>query len=348
MLSNSEIKIHEKNGVGIITLNRPEVLNSLNLNMVTIMRKYLNKWESDKSIMVIVIESVNKKAFCAGGDIKAIYESDTNHKVRQLADEFFEEEYRLDELIYNYKKPIIANMNGIIMGGGVGLTFGAEFRIITEKTRWAMPEINLGFFPDVGAGYFLNKMPGYIGTYLALTGAWLKGMDILHVGAADYLINSNLIDDCMTEIKDETIYSKDKVNTQLRDIFAKYKSTYSGSEIEEREKMINKHFRFGSVEEIISSLKANNSGYLEEAYNILKNASPVSLKVILKQLKVYKEKTIKESLKIDRVLVSNFLDHNDFYEGVRSVLVDKDRKPNYEYIRLEEVSDLFVDSFFKS
>lgn len=347
-LDNNEVLVEERdNGVGVLTLNRPKALNSLNLNMIRIMYKHLKKWEKDEKIKFVVMNSSGEKAFCAGGDIKSLYEADKDSEVRQLANNFFTEEYELDEYIYNYSKPIIADLNGIIMGGGIGLTFGAQFRVITEKTRWAMPEINLGFFPDVGGGYFLNKMPDYTGVYLALTGEMINGMDILYGNAADYLISQDKIEECMKDIMESTSYDAQTTDNQLKEKFEQYAVKYNESELEGNSELINKHFKYDTVEEIMASLKGDGSEFAQRIYKSLGHKSPVSLKVILKQLEVYKDKGITDSLEMDKVLVTSFLSHNDFYEGVRSVLIDKDRKPNYQYTTLESVSDSFVDSFFQ-
>lgn len=346
-MSEVEVLVDKaNNGVALLTLNRPDVLNSLNLSMVSTIHEHLENWKSDDSVKIIIIKGAGNKAFCAGGDIKSIYEAKNNKEIRHLAEEFFEEEYELDKYIYNYPKPIIANLDGIVMGGGVGLTYGAKYRIVTEKTRWAMPEVNLGFFPDVGAGYFLNKMPGHIGTFLALTGEMISGVDVLYANAADYLISSSQIDECMNEFINESSYSEDSLNEQIEKKLESYKSGYCENELEQIESFINHHFKYESVEEIISSLKADKSEFAQKYYELLLKKSPVSLKVILKQLVDYKNKTIDESLEMDRILVSHFLDHNDFYEGVRSILVDKDRNPKYEYTTLGSVPNSFVKSFF--
>jgi len=348
LLSKSEVLANKQNnGVAILTLNRPDTLNSLNLNMIRLINEYLTAWESDPDVKLVIMTSASDRAFCAGGDMKSIYDTKNNQSGQKLALDFFDEEYKLDQYIYSYPKPIIANLNGIIMGGGVGLTYGAKYRIITEKTRWAMPEVNLSFFPDVGGGYFLNKMPNYTGVYLGLTGEMINGMDVLYANAADYLIPSSQIDECMKDIIGESSYSTEFIEEQLKEKLEKYKSDYDGSELENKSTFINKHFQFNSVEEILSSLKSGDSVFAQETYEMLSKKSPVSLKVIFKQLADYKNKTIEESLVMDKILVTNFLKFDDFYEGVRSVLIDKDRNPQYDYSTLDDVSESFIKSFFK-
>src|SRR5699024_10462740 len=152
-----------------LTLHNRKARNSISLNMVQLIKRELTKWEKDEDVKLIRIKGEGDRAACAGGDIKSRYAADNDREVQEVADQFFEEEYELDAYIYEYPKPIVADLSGIVMGGGVGLSFHTDYRIVSEKTKWAMPEMSLGFFPDVGAGYFLNKAPGYYGRYLALS-----------------------------------------------------------------------------------------------------------------------------------------------------------------------------------
>src|SRR5699024_3559278 len=165
------------NGVATITLDRPKALNSLTHNMVASMKEKLAEWQHDDSVQVIVMKSSSERAFCAGGDILTLHAAKESDEAMKAAEEFFDTEYETDQFIYEYTKPIIAVLDGVVMGGGVGISFGASHRIVTEKTKWAMPEMNIGFFPDVGAAYFLNKTPGELGKYLALTASIIPAED---------------------------------------------------------------------------------------------------------------------------------------------------------------------------
>ncbi len=342
----TEVLFNEKfNGVGVITLNRPQVLNSLNLNMVQMIHEQLVKWEENDDIKLIVLKGKEARAFCAGGDIKSLYEAKDDEKVLKYAQDFFKEEYQLDEYIAQYKKPIIAYLEGIVMGGGVGLAIHSDFRIVTENTRWAMPEMNLGFFPDVGAGYFLNQAPHSLGKYLALTGEMINGREAVHIKAADYLLTSENAEKLFNELNH--VKFKDEVEKEVALLIDKYKTENIQSfNLFEHEDEINRHFSHETVEEIIESLENDSSEFSNSTRHTLLGKSPVSLKVANQQLAVCKNKRLEEVLTLDYILAFNFLRHDDFYEGTRSVLVDKDRTPNYEYKLLSDVSDEFVDSFF--
>lgn len=344
----TEVYSHvNENGVATLTLNNPKALNSINLNMVQLLFKELKKWENDDNVQVVILEGEGDRAFCAGGDIKSLYKSNVDEDVKAGAIQFFKEEYELDAFIYEYPKPIIANLSGIVMGGGVGLSYHADYRIVSEKTMWAMPEMNLGFFPDVGAGYFLNKAPGSYGRYLALTGEVINGKDAIYVNAADYLIPSDEVSNVLETIK-ETKWSKADLKEKLAKILEdKSSASILEGKINAYEEQINQHFAFNTVEEIVTSLESDSSEFAQKTKETILEKSPVSLKVALEQAIRCEDKTLQEALAVDEVLANNFLNHADFYEGIRSVLIDKDKTPHYEYKKLSDVSDDFVNSFFK-
>lgn len=336
-----------ENGVATLTLNNPKALNSINLNMVRLIHDQLKKWEKDEEVLLIIMEGEGDRAFCAGGDIKSLFEANVDENVKTRAIKFFEEEYELDAYIYEYSKPIIADLSGIVMGGGVGLSYHADYRIVSEKTMWAMPEMNLGFFPDVGAGYFLNKAPGHYGRYLALTGETINGKDAKFINAADYLIPAEEVDELLETIKN-TRWTKSNLTDKLTAILVnKSKKDLIDGKISEHEEAINKHFSFNTVEEIIESLEADQSEFANETKKAILSKSPVSLKVALEQAIRCENKTLQEALNNDKIIAENFLNHADFYEGIRSVLIDKDRMPDYEYKKLSEVDEDLVSSFFK-
>ncbi|MGF9941443.1 3-hydroxyisobutyryl-CoA hydrolase, partial [Bacillus anthracis] len=214
-----------ENGVASITLNRPKALNSLSYDMLQPIGQKLKEWENDEQIALIVLKGAGTKGFCAGGDIKTLYEARSNEIALQHAERFFEEEYEIDTYIYQYKKPIIACLDGIVMGGGVGLTNGAKYRIVTERTKWAMPEMNIGFFPDVGAAYFLNKAPGFAGRYVALTASILKASDVLFINAADYFMTSDSLPKFLTELESVNWHKEDDVHTHLKEVIRTFATT---------------------------------------------------------------------------------------------------------------------------
>lgn len=344
---NEVIFSKNDNGLGIITLNRPATLNALTYNMITSIHKKLIEWENDKDVSLVMLEGAGDRAFCAGGDIKAIYEARQNPSLNGTIKQFFEAEYKLDLYIYNYSKPIIANMDGIVMGGGVGLANGASHRIITEDTRWAMPEMTIGFFTDVGAAYFFNKAPGYIGRYLALTANSITGKDVIYIKAADALIPSVKTEEFYNKIHN-TNWLVDNVSDTLNDLINQFdKQNEYEAEFENYLEQINNHFKYETVEQIIKSLESENDNFTNETKELMLSKSPFSLKLTLKQQIDCANKTIEQCLAIDTVIANNFMNHDDFYEGIRSVLIDRDNNPKYTYKTLSDVTADDVKAFFK-
>ncbi|PIJ97446.1 enoyl-CoA hydratase/isomerase family protein [Lysinibacillus sphaericus] len=346
-MANEVLFSVEDGGAAFITLNRPKALNSLSTNMLNLIREKLKEWEANDQICLIVLQGAGEKGFCAGGDIKTLYQAQSSQEAFKVAENFFEVEYEVDLEIYHYSKPIIACLDGIVMGGGVGLTYGASHRIVTERTKWAMPEMDIGFFPDVGAGYFLNKAPGFIGYYLALTASIIKAADVLFAnGADDYMTSDKLFDFLQSVI--QTDWHSNNINATLHQLIKKYSSNPStNSELENLQTVINHHFSRNTVEEIIQSLNHDPSEFARDTKNLLLSKSPSSLKITLQQLIDAREKTVEECLNTDFMLARNFLRHKDFYEGVRSVVIDKDRNPRYTYQNLEEFTEEEKKKFFQ-
>ena len=333
-------------GAGFITLNRPKALNSLSLEMLNPIGEKLKEWKADDQIQLIVIKGEGEKGFCAGGDIKTLYKARTDQKALEKAETFFETEYKVDLSIYDYPKPIIACLDGIVMGGGVGLTYGASHRIVTERTKWSMPEVNIGFFPDVGAAYFLNKAPGYIGRYLALTASLIRSEDVLYADAADLYMDSRKLSEfigCVEQIEWHGQEVKEAL-TRLVNVFSSQPSeTGLLATIQNK---IDKHFSKDNVEEIIESLEKDPSEFAEETKQLLLSKSPSSLKITLKQLLNGEGKSKEECFATDLILAKNFMRHTDFFEGVRSVVIDKDHTPRYTYKTLADFSDEDTAKFF--
>ncbi|WP_407270078.1 enoyl-CoA hydratase/isomerase family protein [Radiobacillus sp. PE A8.2] len=334
--------------VGWIKLNRPKALNSLDYEMVIAIYQKLNEWKESPEVKVIGIEGEGEKAFCAGGDMVAFY--NRRYSTDDYPLQFFQTEYQMDLLIHNYPKPVVALVDGYVMGGGVGIAAGASHRIVTEKTKWSMPEMNIGFFPDVGASYFLNQMPGYIGRYLALTSQLIKGNDLIYVGAADYYVTTASLAELKAALS-STEYDDQAVNEEVNRLIEKFsKQAVQGSQIMIDELEINQHFCFDSLEQIMDSLKNKalaNSSWEKETLLTLQKKPPTSLKVALKQNLEGEGKTIFDCLKMELELSLNFMEHADFYEGVRAVLVDKDHAPMWNPSQLQEVSDRDVAKFFE-
>ncbi|OEH53310.1 3-hydroxyisobutyryl-CoA hydrolase [Oceanobacillus sp. E9] len=336
----------EKNGVGTIELNRPKAINSISQRMIELIYQQLKSWKNDSSIKFIIFSGNGPKGFCAGGDIKTLYQAKESESKYQQAIRFFQLEYKTDALIYHYPKPIIAILDGVTMGGGVGLTYGASHRIVTERTKWAMPEMNIGFFPDVGASYFFNQAPGKIGYYLALSASVISGTDAIYANAADHYITTDNLDTFIQEIMEKDWTTEKDINHSIDNIVQKFTSSLGQSNLENHRSAIDKYFSHSTLEQIFASLESADSDFSNKTKQLLLTKSPISLKVTLEQLRRGKEKSLEDCFNMDLILAKNFLKSNDFYEGVRSIVIDKDKKPNYQYKKLDDVKSDLVDSYF--
>lgn len=342
-----EVLLEKVGNAGVITINRPKVLNALNMSMIQQIYPQLKKWESSSDTDVVIIKGAGGKAFCAGGDIRAVTEAG---KVGdRLAEDFFREEYILNNAIGTFKKPYIALIDGITMGGGVGLSVHGRFRVATEKTLFAMPETAIGLFPDVGGGYFLPRLQGKLGIFLALTGFRLKGRDVLGAGVATHFVESKMI----PELEKELVDLKSPSNEDVSKVLDSYQNQSSlDSEkpfvLDKHMSDINRLFSSSSVEGIMQNLKADTSEFAKKQAETLSKMSPSSLKMTYKQIQAGANLSLQDVLVMEYRLTQACMKGCDFYEGVRAVLVDKDHNPKWNPSTLEEVSDQVVDQWFSS
>ncbi|KAL9848478.1 3-hydroxyisobutyryl-CoA hydrolase, mitochondrial isoform 1-T1 [Geothlypis trichas] len=344
--SAAEVLLEKKGGAGIITLNRPKALNALNLPMIQKIYPQIKTWEQDPETFLIIIKGTGGKAFCAGGDIRAITEAG---KVGdKLIQDFFIGEYRLNNAIGTCKKPYVALIDGITMGGGVGVSVHGHFRVATEKTVFAMPETAIGLFPDVGGGYFLPRLSGKIGYYLGLTGCRLKGRDVLRAGIATHFVESEKL----PALEKDLIALKSPSKEKIADLLNSYhmKCTIDQEKefaLDEHMDKINSLFSANSMEEIVKKLKQDGSPFAMKQLETINKMSPTSLKLTLRQLREGASMSLQEVLRMEYRLSQACMKGHDFYEGVRAVLIDKDQSPKWKPAALEEVSDEFVDNCFK-
>ncbi|XP_070693684.1 3-hydroxyisobutyryl-CoA hydrolase, mitochondrial [Pempheris klunzingeri] len=342
-----EVLLEKVGCAGVITINRPKVLNALNLPMVRQIYPQLKKWEDDKETDIVIIKGAGGKAFCAGGDIRAVTEAG---KVGDpLAQDFFREEYILNNAIGTCRKPYIALIDGITMGGGVGLSVHGRFRVATEKTLFAMPETAIGLFPDVGGGYFLPRLRGKLGLFLALTGFRLKGRDVQRAGVSTHFVESNKIPDLEKELVDLKSPSAEDVSRVL-DSYQNQSSLDSDKPfvLDKHMSDIDRLFTSGSVEGIVQNLKADGSEFANKQAVTLSRMSPTSLKITYRQLQAGAALSLQDVLVMEYRLSQACMRGCDFYEGVRAVLVDKDQNPKWNPSALEEVSEQAVDQCFSS
>lgn len=340
---SDEILFAEEAGLGIITLNRPVVLNALSTEMCASLDERLLKWEVSEAIKAVIIKGAGGKAFCAGGDVRAIVEQ--GHQDNSMAKDFFATEYKMNARIHHFKKPFIALLDGIVMGGGVGVSIHGSHRIVTENTLFAMPESAIGLIPDVGGSYFLPRLPGAIGRYLGLTGARLKSSDILYAGIGTAYMSSDKIKDLLETLKNDDISSFDDVDQ----IIARFADDPGEAPIDEFRDLIDAAFSEETAEDILDHLADIDHDWARETLAVLKKMSPISLKVITEQLNRGGKLDFDECMVMEYRIVSAISAYDsDFYEGVRAVLIDKDHNPNWLPATLNEVSNEMVMAHFDS
>ena len=283
--SEASVLIRESKGVGFVTLNRPKALNALSLDMIRIMTPQLKKWKEEGNVKVVMVRGAGEKAFCAGGDIRAI----TAVPGGEIQRQFFKEEYQLDHLVGSYPIPYIALLNGITMGGGVGVSVNGKWRVATEKTVFAMPETAIGLIPDVGGGFFLPRLQGQLGMFLGLTGHRLKGWDCFSAGLATHAVKGDdvsKLEEAISELasRDEN-GSLDSQVKQLLDEFTPEEARDHNFSLEEHMDMINRVFSADSVEEVVDRLEGEQGDLAKRSLKGLKRASPTSLKVTHRQIR---------------------------------------------------------------
>nr|NP_001014338.1 3-hydroxyisobutyryl-CoA hydrolase, mitochondrial [Danio rerio]Q58EB4.1 RecName: Full=3-hydroxyisobutyryl-CoA hydrolase, mitochondrial; AltName: Full=3-hydroxyisobutyryl-coenzyme A hydrolase; Short=HIB-CoA hydrolase; Short=HIBYL-CoA-H; Flags: Precursor [Danio rerio]AAH91995.1 3-hydroxyisobutyryl-Coenzyme A hydrolase [Danio rerio]AAI64778.1 Hibch protein [Danio rerio] len=345
--AGSEVLFEKVGKAGVITLNRPKALNALTLNMIRHIYPQLKKWDKDSETDIVIIKGAGEKAFCAGGDIRAIAEAGKAGNL--LSQVFFREEYILNNTIGTYQKPYVALINGITMGGGVGLSVHGQFRVATEKTLFAMPETGIGLFPDVGGGYFLPRLQGKLGLFLALTGFRLKGRDVQRVGVATHFVQSEKIESLEKDLVDLKSPSISDV-AQLLDSYQEQSHLDAEKPfvLQEQTEAIDRLFSAGSVEEIVENLKKDGSAFALKQAETLAKMSPTSLKLTFRQIEEGARMSLQEVFMMEYRLSQACMNGHDFYEGVRAVLIDKDQSPKWKPSTLAGVSEQFVDKCFSS
>ncbi|KAF5903386.1 3-hydroxyisobutyryl-CoA hydrolase, mitochondrial, partial [Clarias magur] len=315
--ASAEVLLEKVERAGVITLNRPKALNALNLSMIRLIYPQLKKWEKDSQTDLVIIKGAGDKAFCAGGDVRAIAEAG---KVGgSLVEDLFREEYILNHAIGMYRKPYVALIDGITMGGGVGLSVHGRFRVATEKTLFAMPETAIGLFPDVGGGYFLPRLQGKLGLFLALTGFRLKGRDVQRSGVATHFVQSEKI----TDLEKDLVSLKSPSAGDVAAVLDSYQeqSTLDAETpfvLQQHTEAIDRLFEGRSVEEILEKLQKDQSTFAQKQVEILSKMSPTSLKLTFRQLQAGASLSLQEVLVMEYRLSQACMRGHDFYEGVRA------------------------------
>ncbi|MDF1758789.1 MAG: enoyl-CoA hydratase/isomerase family protein [Legionellaceae bacterium] len=340
-MSDDLIFTREKR-IGVVTLNRPKALNALSLTMIQNLQQQLKTWEQDEDIHAVVVCSTTPSAFCAGGDVRWLYDSGLNKNSEQL--NFFQEEYNLNQYIADYPKPYIALMDGVTMGGGVGISLHGSHSVASEKFLFAMPETGIGFFPDIGASYLLSRCPDNFGVYLGLIGARLNATDAHELGLVTNAISSSDFANVIASLIQSDL-SVD-AHSRVTECLANFKNLEQESTIAPIRTFVADSFSEDTVEDIILSLEKIDDKWHQTTISHLEKKSPKSLKITLKQILEVKDKPLSDCLAMDLCLVTHFMQDKDFYEGVRALLVDKDKSPKWSPGSLQDVSCEMVDAYF--
>jgi enoyl-CoA hydratase/carnithine racemase len=346
-MSEPELLIEVRNSIGIITLNRPKALNALSTSLLVEFRKALDRFADDESVYAVLIKGAGDRAFCAGGDIKALYlaqQAGTPEHHR-----FFCTEYPINHLIYNYPKPYIALMDRVVMGGGMGISQGSKIRIVTERSKLAMPETGIGLIPDVGGSYFMSRLPGATGMYLALTGNVIGAADALALGLADLYIHSDKLPE-LEKAMNEVRWSLEPTNDLKATLRRVCDAPPTDVPIRELRKAIDLHFTRESVKAIMDSLAREDreqyKAWATQTLATLKKRSPTSMAVVYDQIVRGRHLKLADCLRMELDLVTACFEFGDIMEGIRSVLIDKDHSPQWKPATIEEVTSQHTGRFF--
>ncbi|AJC21670.1 enoyl-CoA hydratase/isomerase family protein [Pandoraea pulmonicola] len=359
--AQDEVLFDVINGFGVITLNRPRALNAITHGMVRSMWAQLSAWASDPAVHAVLIEGAGEKAFCAGGDVRALYDSRVNNTNEHQA--FFVDEYRLDYLIHRYPKPYIALLDGIVMGGGMGVAQGAALRIVTDRTRLAMPETGIGLFPDVGASWFLGHLAPTLARYLGLSGATITAADALYCGLADVWLEGDAPErlkhmlrefDWSTTVAGPGAQGGAVDSTPLLEplraaILPLGRTWADAAPLARVRATLDRHFSAIDVSTIVASLAEDaHSPWAADTLALLRQRSPLSLCVTDRQLQKGRRLDLADAFRMELGLGHHVFASGDFVEGVRALLIDKDKQPRWRYATLADVPAAEVDAFFVS
>jgi enoyl-CoA hydratase len=332
---SDEILTRVENGIGLITLNRPKAINSLNHNMVNLLSAVLIRWERDESVRAVVLTGAGDRGLCAGGDIVAVY-----HSAREDGAEtrrFWRDEYLLNGQVGRFSKPYVAVMDGIVMGGGVGVSAHANIRVVTETSKIAFPEVGIGFVPDVGGAYLLSRAPGGLGLHAALTGATFSGPDAIALGFADHFVPHDQLDAFTASIVSDGVHGA----------LARYAVEGPPSELAAQRSWIDECYSGDTVEDIVAALRSHDSEEAHASADLIASRSPTAVSVTLQAVRrAAKLESLEDVLTQDYRVSSACSRSHDLVEGIRAQIIDKDRKPKWSPAKLADVSAADVDAYF--
>lgn len=339
---DDELLIEQRGSLLLIRLNRPKVLNSLSLHMVRLLESLLDDVERDESIRAVVMIGMGERAFCAGGDIRALY--DAGRAGQDLPETFWREEYCLDDRLSRFRKPVIAVMNGITMGGGVGLAGHASHRVVIERTVFAMPEVGIGFFPDVGASWLLTRDSGYFGTYVALTGVNCGPAETIHAGIGDVHIPEAAIEDLLEGLAS---LPRDAGHADVTALVTSLATVATLTLSSDQLALIDRVFSQDRVEDILAALDKESDPFAAETRARLAGKSPISLKITLALYRMGRTAPdLRACLEREFCVTGGMIAGHDFYEGVRAAIIDKDRNPRWRPETISAVTTEMVAHYF--
>lgn len=344
----AEVMTEERGGVAYLTLNRPQALNALSLEMIRAITDALTRWEADPAVHAVVVAGAGGKAFCAGGDIRWFHKA--WHAEDPLLDRFFVEEYALNYLIHRYTKPYIALMDGVVMGGGMGISQGARLRIVTDRTKMAMPETNIGLFPDVGGGWFLARTPGRLGEYLGLTGTVIHGADALYARLADAYLPANALAEMVAALKAARFSSPEAVLAHIARFTDQHAAACQpgDSTLARLSDQIDATFAGATVPAILAAVSDAEGDWAAQTAAMLRSRSPLMLCVTLEQIRRARSMALADELRMELDMMYHVFRIGEKVEGIRALAVDKDHQPKWQPARLDDVSAARVRSFFDS
>lgn len=342
-MADEELLIEARGRASVVTLNRPEALNALTHDMCLRMRGHLRRCAEAAEVGVVIVRGAGERAFCAGGDVRRLY--DEGRAVGRYPYDFYADEYDLNSYIAHFPKPYVAFMDGIVMGGGVGVSVHGSHRVASENLVFAMPETGIGLFPDVGGSYFLPRLPGRIGMYMALTGARLKLADALYAGVADHFVPRERLDDLAAALG---ALAPEAVDAAAVDgVIANFAEPAPDAPLAARREDIDRLFAGGSVEEILDALENDGGDWAREQAGIIATKSPTSLKIAHEQIVMGAGLDFNDCMRMEFRIACGCIRGHDFYEGVRAVVIDKDGKPDWQPASLEEVDEDLVRDYFE-
>jgi enoyl-CoA hydratase/carnithine racemase len=345
--TDSDILFDVHNGLGLITLNRPKALNALTLGMIRDMELVLPRWETDPAIKAVVIRGAGERAFCAGGDVAGLYREMRDDPAGTLRRDFFREEYIINRRIYRYRKPWISLLDGIDMGGGVGLSVHGSHSIATEKFLFAMPETAIGLFPDVGGGYFLCRLRGALGAFLALTGHRLKAADALWADIVQSYVPSARLPDLIAALGAADL-SGEGARRKVDAVIARFAADPGAPALPAIIEEVDRCFSAATLQEIVTKLRARDSDWAQQQLDVLGKMSPTAMKVTIEQLRRCANRSFEDTMTIEyRMAQACMRPGHDFYEGVRAVLIDKDQKPQWNPPSIDGVTAQMVEAHFE-